>query len=82
MLNRCIEFSRKLTTIAEIHDRLFVMTNIKRQLYTLTIFEYFKYTNITSQSFKTIVKERRIILLKKLNLKRKIVLRINLRKIN
>ena len=45
--NRCIEFSRKSTTIVEIHDRLFVTTNTKRQLYTLTIFEHFKHIDIT-----------------------------------
>ena len=46
--SRCIEFSRKLTTIAEMHNRLFVTINTKRQLYTLTIFKYFKHTDITS----------------------------------
>ena len=42
--------------------------NTKRQLYTLTIFKHFKHIDITSQSFRTDIKERRIILLKKLNL--------------
>ena len=74
---RCIEFNRKSTTIAEMHDRLFVTTNTKRQLYALTIFERFEHTDITSQSFRANIKERRIISLKKLNLEReRIMLRI------
>ena len=67
--SKCIEFSRKSITIVEMHDRLFVTMNTKRQFYTLTIFEHFKHTDITSQSFRADIKERRIILLKKLNLK-------------
>ena len=69
--SRCIKFNRKLTTIAEIHDKLFVTTNTKRQFYTLTILKYFKHIDITSQLFKAIIKERRIILLRKLNLEEK-----------
>ena len=68
--SRCIEFNRKSTTIAEMHDRLFVTTNTKRQLYALTILERSEHTDITSQSFRVNIKERRIILLKKLNLER------------
>ena len=64
--SRCIEFSRKLTTIAEIHDRLFVTMNINRQLYTLTIFKHFKHIDITLRLFRTNIKERRIISLKKI----------------
>ena len=30
--SRCIEFNKKLTIIAEIHDRLFMTTNTKRRL--------------------------------------------------
>ena len=75
--SRCIEFNRKSTTIAEMHDRLFVTTNTKRQLYALTIFKHSEHTDITSQSFKANIKERRIISLKKLNLEReRIMLRI------
>ena len=69
--SRCIEFSRKLTTIVKMHNRLFVTMNTKRQFYALTIFEHFKHTNITSQSFRTDIKERRIISLKKLNLEKR-----------
>ena len=82
LLSKCIEFSKKSTTIAEMHNRLFVTTNTKKQFYTLTIFEHFKHINITSQLFKTNIKERRIILLKKLNLEReRIMLRIISKKI-
>ena len=71
LLSRCIEFSRKSTTIAEMHDRLFVTTNTKRQLYALTIFERSEHTDITSQSFRANIKERRIISLEKLDLEKK-----------
>ena len=71
LLSRCIEFNRKLTTIAEMHDRLFVTTNTKRQLYALTIFKRSEHTDITSQSFRANIKERRIVSLKELDLERK-----------